>query len=278
MISRKLAWVVAAGVALVSCQQARTADPDREQALEKRVSELERALAASPAPAASPAAAPVAKPAPEPRPRAAHKPAPAGEAPAAPPVATAGARPASGDAPAPEDRPEPRRELPRVVIPAGTRLSLVLETPLSSLDSRPGERVTARVQRAEAPDGARLPGGAVLHGSVVEAERAGRVQGRARLVVAFDEIVVRGRTYGLDADRLRLEGEDSHGRDAKMIGGGALAGGVIGALLGGKGGFGKGVLIGAGAGSGTVLATRGPEVDLPSGAPLHVTLRSRLVL
>jgi len=70
--------------------------------------------------------------------------------------------------------PGPRRE----EIPAGTSLTLVLETPLSTETSHEGQSVTARVERATSEDGdVVLPGGSVLRGRVTEVDRAGRVSG-----------------------------------------------------------------------------------------------------
>lgn len=289
MTNRGLALVLTLGALAAGCQSARS-DNDRAAELEKRVAELEQALQASPSPApvaATPAAstqanantgapAPASRPKPKPKPRPAQKPAPAPVAPPEPePVVVADTEPRPVVAePERETRPRPRP----VTVPAGTTLSLVLETPLSSEQSRVGDPVTARVQRATDPDGdVALPGGAVLRGQVIEVLQPGRVKGRARLAVAFDEIVVRGRSYGADTSALVVEAQGTGKRDAAIVGGAAVAGGVIGAIAGGKGGLGKGVLVGAGAGSGAVLATRGKAVDLPAGTTAAVTLRSRLV-
>jgi hypothetical protein len=238
MNPKTLALVLVTGALAVGCQQARSANPERNEALERRIAELEKALAASPS--ASPAAAP--RPPAKPKPRSVPKPA-------------------------------------RVVVPAGTQLSLLLETPLSTIESLEGDRVTARVEAASFEGaGERLPPGAVLRGRVVESDRAGRVSGRSRLSVAFDQMIVRGRAYEVDTTPLAVEGADGSGKDAKIIAGAAAAGGVIGAITGRRGGFGKGVLIGAGTGTGAVLATRGKDVEMPSGSRWAVTLRSRLTL
>jgi hypothetical protein len=46
----------------------------------------------------------------------------------------------------------------------------------------------------------------------------------------------------------------------------------VGAIVDGKGGAAKGALVGAGAGTGAVLATRGKEVTLASGSRWRVRL------
>jgi type IV secretory pathway VirB10-like protein len=165
------------------------------------------------------------------------------------------------------------------VLPANTQLTLRLETPVSSRTSTAGDRVTARVERAVSDDGTVvLPGGTVLHGRVTEADGAGRVKGKARVVVSFDRIVVRGQSHPLEATALTAEGPDSHERDAKVIGGSAVAGAIIGGIKGGKSGAVKGAVIGAGAGTGAVLVTKGKDVEMPAGSRWVVRTRNSIRL
>jgi hypothetical protein len=173
--------------------------------------------------------------------------------------------------PAPQPKP--------LVLPEGTELTLVLENALSSTASRPGDDVTARVERAEGPDGAVvLPGGASVEGTVTEARPSGKVKGRARLALRFDRIIVRGRAHPLTGVGLAVEADPQHKRDAAVIGGSAVLGGIIGAATGAKGGFGKGVLIGGAAGTGAVLLTKGKEVEFPAGFRFAVQLSEELAL
>jgi len=172
---------------------------------------------------------------------------------------------------------EPNRD--RLTIPAGTELQLVLESTLSSASSQVGDPVTARVARATAPDGrVILPGGTVLKGKVYRADAAGRVKGKSRLSVDFDRIVVRGVEHRLDTTAIDVEGPDSHGRDAAIIGGGTVGGAIIGGILGGGGGAKKGAVIGAVGGTGAVLATRGKDVEIPAGSNWTVRVKDRVAL
>jgi hypothetical protein len=168
---------------------------------------------------------------------------------------------------------EPERPRPPS-LPAGTELHLALETALSSATSQPGQRVSARVARATGPGGAvALPGGAVLHGTVVDARGSGRVSGRARLTVDFDHLTVGGQSYRVETSPIEIQAKDDHGRDAKIAGGATAAGVLLGAILGGGDGAKKGALVGAAAGAGTVLATKGHEVELPVGATWTVRVK-----
>jgi hypothetical protein len=65
-------------------------------------------------------------------------------------------------------------------------------------------------------------------------------------------------------------------RDAAIIGGGAGLGAAIGAIAGGKKGAGIGAAVGGGAGTGTVLATKGKELNYPPETRLSFTLASPL--
>jgi type IV secretory pathway VirB10-like protein len=173
--------------------------------------------------------------------------------------------------------PEPNRD--RLSLAAGTELQLVLESGLSSATSQVGDPVTARVARATAPDGRIvLPGGTVLKGKVYRADAAGRVKGKSRLAVDFDRIVVRGVEHRLDTTAIDVEGPDSHGKDAAIIGGSTVGGAIIGGILGGGSGAKKGAVVGVLGGTGAVLATRGKDVEIPAGSNWTVRVKDRVAL
>ena len=121
-----------------------------------------------------------------------------------------------------------------------------------------------------------LPAGSEVIGHVVVAQQSGRVKGRARLVLGWDEVRVRNRSYTIDAARWDITAESSKGRDAKIAGGAAAAGAIIGAITGGGSGALKGAAIGGAAGGAAVLITRGNEVELPAAVVRKVVLTSPL--
>jgi hypothetical protein len=106
----------------------------------------------------------------------------------------------------------------------------------------------------------------------------GKVKGRAYLCLAFTDLTVGGKTYRIAASRVSVLAPATHGRDAKVVGGAAAGGAVVGAIADGKKGAALGGLPGAGAGTGAVLATRGKEVTLPAGSRWQVRLVKPLVL
>lgn len=229
---------------------------------------------AAPAPAAEPAP-PSEAPPPAAAPAA---PAPRQTAPrqsAAPSRPAAPAPAASNAAPPPAPRPaEPPRPVYRdVSAPVGTALSLSLITPLSTETAKVETPVRARLRQPIVVDGYTIvPAGATLHGDVIDVERAGRVKGRSRLVIRFAEVEVNGQRDPFRTNALTFEGEATKGEDATKVGGGAGIGAVIGGIVGGASGAAKGAAIGGAAGAGTVLATRGRDVELAEGTELNTSL------
>jgi hypothetical protein len=159
-------------------------------------------------------------------------------------------------------------------VPSGTELSLILETPVSSDTSKPEETVRARVATPVVVSGMTvIPEGAPVSGTVVAAERSGRVKGRASVAIRFNRVTVAKTPYTINTARIVREAEATKGEDATKIGIGAGAGAAIGAIAGGKKGAAIGAGVGGGAGTGAVLATRGKEITIPAGATLRTTIQ-----
>ena len=170
-----------------------------------------------------------------------------------------------------------RRSEQPLVLPEGTALPVRLSQTLASDTSRPEQEVRAELVDDVRADGrVALPAGTEVLGHVVVAQQSGRVKGRARLVVAFDEIRLRNRSYRIEARRWDVTAESSRSRDTKIAGGATAAGVIIGAITGGGSGALKGGLIGGAAGGAAVLVTRGKEVELRAGAQHRITLRQAL--
>jgi hypothetical protein len=106
--------------------------------------------------------------------------------------------------------------------------------------------------------------GSKVLGKIANAQKAGRVQGVADLLLTVTEInTTDGQRVKVDTSTWDKKGPKSTGEDTAKIAGGAALGAVIGAIAGG----GKGAAIGAGAGgavgTGAVIATRGKHATLP---------------
>ncbi len=165
---------------------------------------------------------------------------------------------------------------PRVflTIPAGEKFVVELETPISSVDSKTGDRFTARTTQAITVEGrAALPAGTQVMGHVAHAKRSDKVKGRAELTLEFDRVVTfDGEEISIEAEAFRQEARSTQKKDAAKIGVGAGAGALVGAIVGGKKGAAIGTAVGGGAGTGVVLATRGEELVLPEGTPITTRL------
>lgn len=175
----------------------------------------------------------------------------------------------------------PRRVVPapprfrEVTAPAGTELTLELTTALSSETAQVEAPVSARLRRAVVVDGLTVfPAGTVFHGNVTEVERAGRVKGRSHLAFRFTEVSIAEQRDRVATNSLNFEGEATKSEDATKVGAGAGIGAVIGGIVGGGKGAAKGAMIGGAAGAGTVLATRGRDVELAAGSEVNATLAS----
>jgi len=181
-------------------------------------------------------------------------------------VATSGADEANGAA---------AGAVREVTIPAGTRLPIVLDTPVSSATSRLEQSVQAHLARPVMVHGRSvLPQGSRVSGVVTDATRSGRVKGLAHLAVRFDTLVPRGddERYRIQTAAIGRTAEATKKKDAAEIGIPAAGGALIGALVGGKKGAVVGGAAGGGAGTAVVLSTRGKEVTLPRGSALTLRL------
>jgi hypothetical protein len=161
-------------------------------------------------------------------------------------------------------------------IPVGTEFDVRLQNSLSSATAQVEDRFEATTM-VDLRDGDRVlvPAGSVMRGVVSSVNKAGRVERKGSMTVAFDQVTIRGRTYPIRATVTQaLESEGIKG-EAGRIGTGAGVGAIIGGILGGFKGALAGILIGGG---GTIAATEGKDVTLPAGTVLRVRLDSTLVL
>ena len=162
-------------------------------------------------------------------------------------------------------------------VAVGTEFDVRLQRSLSSATAQVEDRFDATTMVDLTDDQGRvvIPAGSTMRGIVSSVDKATRTQRTGRLTVAFDRITVNGRSYPMRATVTQaLESEGIKGEKEK-IGIGAGAGAIIGAILGGAKGALAGILIGGG---GTIAATEGKDVDLPTGTVLRVRLDSPLTI
>ena len=169
----------------------------------------------------------------------------------------------------------------QVTIPAGTTLRLRVNRGFGSDISRIEEPVSATLARSVVIGGRTvLPTGSRASGYVSEATRPGKVKGRGRVAVRFTRITPVNQTasYNMQTRSWVAVAPATKKEDALTIGIPAAGGAAIGALIDGKKGAGIGAAVGGGAGTATVLTTRGKDVRVGRGAALTIRLTAPLTI
>jgi len=215
----------------------------REQELEAKRLELElreRELAAQQAAAAKAAARPAA------------------------PVKTASTpKPAATTPAAAVAAPPP----PPVTVPAGTQVSVKLNTGYSTKTAAVGETVNAELASDLVVDGRRVAkAGAPISGTITEVTSGSQKIGAVpALKIDFTQLVVADGSTLPVAIRINQKGQSEKGRDTAKIAGGTAAGAIIGHQVDGDKGKVIGGVIGGVAGAIGAQKT-GTEVELPAGS------------
>lgn len=177
-----------------------------------------------------------------------------------------------------------------VTIPAGTKVLLVLTSPLHTTSATAGSGVYSETAAAVVQDNhVVIPLRAQVQGAVESEQRPGRVKGRAQFLLHFTTLIFPN-NYVVSIDgvlqslpgsaKLRtsnkagtLEPVDQIDKDVSTILKPALIGGAIGSIRS----LGPGTFTGAGAGGAAglakVLFTRGDEIRLAPGSTLEMVLR-----
>lgn len=194
-------------------------------------------------------------------------------APAPPPVA-----PLVDAQPRVETPPVPQIE--EITIPASAVIGLEVETPITSERARVEDRVEARVTRDVYADGRlAIPAGSRVTGSVTLVEKGGKVKERARLGVRFHTLVLAdGRQIDLRTDTIYREGQSPSGESSRKIGGAAIGGAVLGAIMGGGKGAVIGGSVGAAGGTAAVMAGDRNAATIAGGTVVTARLVSPVTL
>ncbi|HEY1422655.1 MAG TPA: hypothetical protein VGF20_04320 [Candidatus Acidoferrum sp.] len=200
------------------------------------------------------------------------------------------------DAPPPVARPAepPRASGPRITVPSGTRLAVVLENGISTRSAKAGDSLYFHTAfPITQSNQIVIPVGSYLRGSLLESKRPGRIKGRGEFRLRLESLIFpNGYTVDLlaaprSADTGGKETTDSEG---KVTGGGGkgkdvatvaettVTGAGIGAIAGGGKGAGIGAGIGGLVGLGAILLTRGPEAEIPRGSTMDIVIERDLAL
>ena len=196
----------------------------------------------------------------------------------------------SQDAPAPAAAPPASASTNSYEIPAGTKVPVALKHAISTKSAREGDSIYAETTfPVVRNDRILIPAGTYVQGTISHVQRAGRIKGRAEVLIHFTTLIYpSGYTVMLPGsvenapgvDKTSMKGDEGTiradsqaGQKAGTIASTAATGTVAGAIANG----GKGALIGAAAGGavGTAIAmlTRNNEVKLDAGTTLEMVIQ-----
>ena len=199
--------------------------------------------------------------------------------------------------PAVEPAPAPSHRIASpdaIVVPAGTRVAVVLENGISTGSARAGDSVYFRTSFPITQNNhVIIPVGSYLRGELTESKRPGRIKGRGEFRMRLNTLILpNGYTVDLTAvprsadsggkettdSEGKITGPGGKGKDVGTIAETTSAGAGIGAIAHGTRGLGVGAGAGALAGLAAVLLTRGPDAQLPRGSALDIVLERQIEL
>jgi hypothetical protein len=182
----------------------------------------------------------------------------------------------------------------RIVVPAGTRVGVVLQNGLSTRSAKVGDSIYLQTSFPITQNNRIIiPVGSYLRGELLESKRPGKIKGKGEFRLRLDTLILpNGYTVSLNAaprsadsggketmdSEGKVIGPGGKGKDAGTIAETTATGAGIGAIAHGVKGLGIGAGIGAAAGLAAVLLTRGPDAELPRGSSLDVVLEHELSL
>ena len=174
---------------------------------------------------------------------------------------------------------QPKWQEPQVdelIVSADSVIGLQLKNTVSSETSQVEDRVEAQVVRDVAVGGrVAIPAGSRVLGAVTVVERGGKVRDRARLGVRFHTLVLGdGTTLQLQTDTVYRDGDSPSGSSAAKMGGAAIGGAIVGAILGGGKGAVIGGATGAAGGTAAVMAGSRRAATMASGSTVTVRVLS----
>jgi len=177
-------------------------------------------------------------------------------------------------------------------VPAGTALTVRLETTLATFSNRVGDPFRGSITQPIVMDGKTvIPAGTIIEGRVTKVSEPRRISGKPTIGILPEAVILpTGERYYLDATltdtnipgsdvnaegQFKGSGHDRH--DTLEQGGGTAGGMLIGGLVGGP----VGVLVGGTIGAGSATAhwlSKHRSATLPAGTQLTLELNRPLTM
>jgi hypothetical protein len=199
-------------------------------------------------------------------------------------------------APAPPSTPaQGARSNEKILVPAGTRIGVVLENGISTRGAKPGDSVYLQTSFPITQNNRIvIPVGSYLRGEIIDSKRPGKVKGKGEFRLRLNTLILpNGYTVNLNAaprsadsggretmdSEGKVTGPSDKGKDVGTVASTTATGAGIGAIASRTAkGAGIGAGIGAAAGLAAVLLSRGPEAELPRGSTMDIVLERELAL
>jgi hypothetical protein len=159
---------------------------------------------------------------------------------------------------------------------AGQVITIRTTRELSTKTIKTGDVFAAILEEPIRGDGWVVAGpGAKIDGRIVEADKGGRVKGKASITLELTSLTTSdGQKVDIVTSPVGSEAAANKGKDAAKVGVGAGAGAAVGAIAGG----GKGAAIGALVGGGAGAVMRGDAAVIPAETVLAFELRSPVTI
>lgn len=174
-----------------------------------------------------------------------------------------------------ESRP-PVPSFEDLTVAADSVLGLQVDTAVTSERAKIEDKVNARVTRdVKVGNDIAIPAGARVEGSVTLVDKGGKIKERARLGVRFHTLVLAdGTRVPISTEALYREGPSPAGESTAKIGGAAVGGAILGAIMGGSKGATIGGAVGAAGGTAAAMAGDRNAATLSAGSTVTVRILS----
>ena len=178
-----------------------------------------------------------------------------------------------------DDRDRDRDRNSGVTLPIDTLVEIRMIESVDSERARVGQTFRASLDAPIMADGREIaPRGADVLTKLVDQQESGKITGRSSLTLALASIMINGRQVEVTSNDVQTQSSSRGARSAKVVGGTAALGAIIGGIAGG----GKGAAIGAGSGAavgtGAEVLTGGQKVKIPSETRLTFRLHSPVTI
>jgi len=174
--------------------------------------------------------------------------------------------------------PSPSTNTSHGSIPAGTRIVVTLGSTISSEFAHVGDTWHGTVTRGvTTADGSSVPAGSRVDGEVtgVTAARRGA---RAMVQLDLTQVRIDGDALAVDASANPVIAGSTRKRNVGAIAGGALAGALIGRVVGDGRNATAGALVGGAAATGVVAESRGFQIVLARGTVMRFTVSQSVAM